>query len=78
MSKIEPFLTLERSYFLLRPKDYPIPKLKVLYTLVWFKGMYEPSSNLSLGIINTIHMETEDLRPIRSLDHMTNLRSRFE
>ena len=37
MSETEPFLTLERSYFLLRLKDYPTPKLKVLYALVWFR-----------------------------------------
>ena len=39
MSEIEPFLVLERSYFLLRPGDYPTLKLKVLYVSVWFRGI---------------------------------------
>ena len=38
MSETEPFLTSERSYFLLRPGDYPTLELKVLYASIWFRG----------------------------------------
>ena len=38
MSEIEPFLTLERSYFLLRLRDCLTYELKVLYASVWFRG----------------------------------------
>src|SRR5437667_8133198 len=38
ISETEPFLTSERSHFLLRLGDYPTLKLKVLYASVRFRG----------------------------------------
>jgi len=38
MGETEPFLTSERSHFLLRPGDCPTPELKVLHASARFRG----------------------------------------